>query len=679
MAEETALFDFDEKFDLGKVRGKDIKLTISKDRAGSPLRIATGHDDPWPGVTLKAPAGRWDLSKRTYVALDVTNVGANRVTVYCRADNPGADGRKNCVTASIGLAPGASGKLKVPFVRKSSPGVNIKFFGMRSNPFSTGGDGIDPANVTQLLVFVARPKEDHAFEIDNLRAGGTFAPLPAALLAPDKFFPMIDDFGQYVHRDWPGKTHTANDLVARRREEADDLARRPGPRGWTKYGGHAAGPKLEATGFFHPKKHAGKWWLVDPEGRLYWSHGIDCVNWWSGNTPITDRKHWFRYLPPRGTPLGKFYGRGSWAPHGYYKGKRYEQYNFRAANLLRKYGDGWQKEFTDISHRRLRSWGMNTIANWSSAEIFLERRTPYVVSVNFAGPQLEGSEGYWGKFRDVFDPRFGASLRRSLQKQKGKSAGDPWCIGYFVDNEIAWGDDTSLAIAALVSPPEQPAKKVFVEDLKKKYGTPDKLNAAWGSAYESWDALLNSREAPDKKKARADLLAFYDRTAEEYFRTCREEVKRVAPKNLYLGCRFAWVNDRAARAAARHCDVIGYNLYKRGIADFGLPEGLDKPVIVGEFHFGALDRGMFHTGLQAVDSQAERAAAYKSYVTGALRNPCIVGTHWFQYGDQATTGRGDGENYQIGFVDIADTPYAETIAACREVGYGMYSTRLAKK
>jgi len=66
---------------------------------------------------------------------------------------------------------------------------------------------------------------------------------------------------------------------------------------------------------------------------------------------------------------------------------------------------------------------------------------------------------------------------------------------------------------------------------------------------------------------------------------------------------------------------------------------------------------------------------YRSYVQGALRNPAIVGTHWFQYGDQATTGRGDGENYQIGFLDICDTPYPETIAACREVGYSMYAHR----
>ena len=53
-----------------------------------------------------------------------------------------------------------------------------------------------------------------------------------------------------------------------------------------------------------------------------------------------------------------------------------------------------------------------------------------------------------------------------------------------------------------------------------------------------------------------------------------------------------------------------------------------------------------------------------------------MGTHWFQYADQPATGRGDGENYQIGFVDVCDTPYPEIVKACREVGYGMYASRV---
>jgi hypothetical protein len=304
------------------------------------------------------------------------------------------------------------------------------------------------------------------------------------------------------------------------------------------------------------------------------------------------------------------------------------------------------------------------------------RRTPYVCTISYNARTLEGSEGYWGKFYDVFDPSFREELRKRLASEEGKAANDPWCIGYFVHNELAWGDEVSLAVATLISPAEQPAKKVFLEDLKAKYATIDKLNAAWGTQHATWEALLQSRQAPDKEKAKADLAAFYTKTAETYFGTIRDELRKVAPSQLYMGCRFAWVNDRAAKAAAKFCDVVGYNRYSYSVEDHRLPDEIDKPTIIGEFHFGALDRGMFHTGLKKTANQQDRADKYKTYVQGALRNPYIVGTHWFQYKDQATTGRGDGENYQIGFIDICDRPYPEIVAASREVGYNLYQYRL---
>lgn len=47
--------------------------------------------------------------------------------------------------------------------------------------------------------------------------------------------------------------------------------------------------------------------------------------------------------------------------------------------------------------------------------------------------------------------------------------------------------------------------------------------------------------------------------------------------------------------------------------------------------------------------------------------------------DHPATGRVDGEDdYQIGFVDIAHTPYAETIEASREVGRQNYLQRLGE-
>ena len=41
-------------------------------------------------------------------------------------------------------------------------------------------------------------------------------------------------------------------------------------------------------------------------------------------------------------------------------------------------------------------------------------------------------------------------------------------------------------------------------------------------------------------------------------------------------------------------------------------------------------------------------------------------------------GRFDGETYRIGFIDICDTPYWETIAAVRDVGYRLYNIRAGK-
>jgi hypothetical protein len=574
---------------------------------------------------------------------------------------------------------GETVQLTTPLRRKLPAQLVDKLFGMRGFP---GGyakdDGLDVSQITQLVVFVDHPQEDHAFQLGDIAATGALEPDSWVAMTPAEFFPMIDRFGQFRHKDWPGKTHSEDDLHTALQQELADLQAQPGPADWDRYGGWAAGPQLPATGFFHTAKHAGKWWLVDPEGRLFWSHGVDCVSYSEGATPITDREFYFADLPGNDAPWGQFFGKASWAPHNYYENKgEYRTFNFRCANLLRKYGDDWRERAAEISHRRLRSWAMNTIANWSDASIYLQRKTPYVVSAGSNGAKsIEGSSGYWGKFPDPFDPSFRAAIERRMKGERDKSAGDPFCIGYFVDNELGWGDELSLATAALASPPEQAAKREFLAELEKKYGTIEKLNTAWGTSHASWQALRECRTAPDATRAREDLQSGYTRIAEEYFRICRDIVKQVAPQQLYLGCRFAWVNDRGAQAAAKYCDVIGYNLYQDDVKDFRLPAGVDMPVIVGEFHFGALDRGMFHTGLRPTASQQARADAYRNYVTGALRNAWLVGTHWFQYSDQATTGRGDGENYQIGLVDICDHPYAETIQALRDVGSHMYNTRL---
>jgi len=671
---EKDLAAFGPTFPARRLKPHQATATVEARGDAHVVRLTTESGSGWNGVRIQPADKDWHLAAYEGVAMDIRNTGPDAVTVYLRVDNAKASDRHRSTMGLARVDPGCQTTLRVPFAHYAPKVEGVALFGMRGYPVATKGDTrgrMDASRVTGLAVFTL-PPETGALEVTRIRAYGSAAPTPEARLTAETFFPFIDTYGQYIHRDWPGKTRGQSDLAAAREAEAKDLAAHPGPDNWNRYGGWADGPQFPATGFFHPVRYEGRWFLVDPDGRLFFSHGIDCVRW-SGATPITDRDGWWRDFPGNEPAFKAFFGGTRHVVRDYYQGKHPRTFSFTNANLARKYGDGWQATATDLAHRRLRSWGLNTIGNWANDAIYLKRRTPYVATVNFYSPPIEGSSGYWGKFKDPFHPDFERKVRQSMEREHDRTAGDPFCLGYFVENEIAWGNETSLALAALASPADQPAKKAFLADLKKTYGTATRLNEAWGTAHKSWDALLASTVKPDAKRAGDDLRAFYTRLAERYFRICRDAVKAVAPKQMYLGCRFAWVNDLAARAGATFCDVVSYNRYQRTVGDFRLPEGVDKPVIIGEFHFGALDRGLFHTGLVPVASQASRAEAYKAYVRSAIAHPQIVGCHWFKYRDQSSTGRPlDGENYQIGFVDICDRPYPETIAACREVGYALY-------
>ena len=539
------------------------------------------------GVELKAPKRGWDLSKSVTVLLDVKNTGKKPVALH------GMLNGNRWIDGFAALGEGERGRLGIVIKRKACTDARSKYFeAMNGWPggFVWLWHEVNAARVGRIVVKGVDGSAGGQIEIRNVRASGSYA-APSEVDLKGKFFPFVDGFGQYKHASWPGKTKTEEDLAKQKESEDADLTKTPGPGKWNAYGGWATGPKLKATGHFRTQKHGGKWWLVDPEGRLFWSHGITCVRL-GMNTRVKGREHYFEHKPRE-----------------FMQGKNCD---FGALNLSRKYGADWKVLARARAHARLRSWGMNTLANWSASDVYMMQKTPYVVAVHYGCPQI-GT-----KFPDVNRPEFRNSLRKRLEMEKGKTTEDPWCIGYFINNELRWPKENRSALA------------------------------------------------------------------EKYYKACREELKRVAPHKLYLGSRLHGHLDPngdkrdVILAAAKYCDVVGINRYRFSPSDLKMAEGVDVPLMIGEFHWGALDRGLLHTGLRSVADQQQRGAAYVHYVTQALKHPHIVGTHWFQYQDQMVTGRGDGENYQIGFIDICDKPYAETVDPCREVGYRMYEIRAGK-
>ena len=520
---------------------------------------------------------------------------------------------------------------------------------------------LDPRHVTKVSIVrgtygkVPTPKTPP--KVKRITAGGApyAGPVPDFVRqAPDRFFPFMDRFGQVKARTWPGKVSSDRDFQRAIAAEDADLAAHPGPKDRDKWGGWTAGPRFEATGHFYVKKVDGKWWFVDPDGYLWWSHGPVRVSPSCGMTPIKGREHFFEFLPQEGDPFAAFYRTRDALLWPYYvKRGVTNTYDFTASNLYRKYGDDWFAKWADRAHRRLRSWGANTIANSSDLRLARMSRTPYCDRFELKSRPIKGTEnlGAWWPFRDPFDPSFRANLREQLLAHKDE-LDDPWCFGFFIDNELRWGEEGELAKWVWDSPDDQPAKVEFRRRLVAKYGrVPEPI-------------------------PHEDLKAFSEAVIRGYFSSVREEFKKVAPKKMYMGCRFSGAREFVARIAAEYADVMSFNYYRKDVSGFSaLPADVDRPIIIGEFHFGALDRGPIRPGLIQYASQAERAAGYVRYLESALQDPRFVGAHWHQWCDDVSTGRFDGENFQIGWVDVCDNPYPETIAAVRDIGERMYMIR----
>lgn len=680
-AGEVVLFDPASE-GVGAWSAADTSLSKTKNGSESFLQVVTTAGKLYPSAILKNSGG-WDLSSCAILEIAVRNPESEIQTIYARVDSAPKTGDAKSVVPRqypFRVGPGETKVLRF-FLRPYETASGLKssdFFGMMGTPLG-GVDALYTENIQTLILFIQKPLEARRFEIGKIAARGEASKSWATM--PENPFPLIDRFGQFKHREWPGKTHSENDLKTSLASETADLAANARPADWDAWGGSLDGPSLKTSGFFRVEKTEGRWQLVDPDGKLFFSLGLNCVR--PGNhTPIAEREKWFETLPEEGTPAFDFFRTETSSWNGYYyKGKTFKTFNFNQWNLQRKYGVDWKGAFGEITLKRLPSWGLNTIGNWSVPWIYEKKKIPYTVNLETSGKTIGGS-GAFGRFNDPFDSGFARLLQDKLEKENASSIKDPWCIGYFVDNEIPWGDEAALGQRALATAADRAGKQAAVDELKRKYPNVAALNRVWETDYDSWESLASSDKPPAPEKAWSDLTNLTRLVADRYFKTVRDVLRESAPDHLYLGCRYSGfgANPVTVMAASRYCDVVSFNVYEPSPKDQPLIAFVqDKPVMIGEFHFGALDRGQFHGGCSPVQDQAERSAAFRSYVIDALRHPLMVGCHWFQYVDSPTTGRaGDGENYQIGFVDNCDTVYPEIAATSRQLGKELYKIRLGK-
>ena len=568
------------------------------------------------------------------------------------------------VSSAVYPEPGETKTIEIVIQRTMKEGDKL-FPGMRAFPgWAFDEAPFNPAKIEK-MTFRVYTKDRASLTISGINFFGELITPKKIAETPD-FFPILDKFGQYRHAAWPGKIRNDSDLLQANAAEEEVLQNSPAAPERDRFGGWADGPKLNATGHFRVQKVEGKWWLVDPDGNLFWSDGITGVRF-TDKTRTSGRENLFENLPAADEPLGKFY----------LKERNGTTYNFLQANLYRKYGSQWQQKATRKSLQRLKSWGLNSFGNWSDPNIYMttENRVPYTVPIDPAWPKADGEDF---KFPNVFDPHFPESVKAAVRKLDPRCLTDEYCIGFFIDNELVVRDITR---ALMRQPVSSKTRLPFCDWLKQKYASVERLNAAWKTTYTDWLQVQALTALPDG--AKEDIKSFDLVMIDIYYRTCREELKQAAPHKLYLGSRLHphyfpddQTESHIIKIASQYCDVVSFNRYRFSAEDLILPFGIDKPTLIGEFHIGTYDRGL--PGMRAVANQSQRADAYYHYIEGALHNPQIVGAHWFHYNDFAFTGIGLKANYQQGFVDICDIPYPEITAAARKIGYQIYNIRAKK-
>ncbi|GLS83856.1 beta-galactosidase [Paraferrimonas haliotis] len=545
---------------------------------------------------------------------------------------------------------------------------------------------------------------------------------------------ISDKYGQNANVEFAEKIHNDSELLAARDKELASLQDHYNDDR-SRFGGWKSGPKQESSGYFRTAKVDGVWSLVDPDGYLYLATGLDIIRLSNSSTmtgydfdqqqipqkTATDatpedsqglnrvpnsavasrtlvsktRKDMFQWLPSYDEPLGKHYGYRRSAHSGPLN--HGETYSFYSANLERKYGqDGadFMQTWRDVTLKRMMTWGFTSLGNWTDPSYYGNDKVPFFANGWIIGDFETVSSGndFWGALPDVFDPKFAERADFTVARVAKEVNNSPWCVGVFIDNEKSFGRPESneshygIVINTLTrNASDSPTKAAFAELMKNKYTTIDKLNAAWDSNIASWQSFDSGVELPlSSEQQLQDYSQMLYSYGEKYFAVVNDAMQRHMPNHLYLGARFPdWgMPKEVVEASAKHVDVISFNSYKEGLPEksWQFLKDIDMPAIIGEFHIGSSDSGMFHPGLIHASSQQDRANMYKAYMESVFDNPYFIGAHWFQYIDSPLTGRAyDGENYNVGFITVADQPYLPMVEAAKQVNQSMYQRRFKQQ
>ncbi len=280
----------------------------------------------------------------------------------------------------------------------------------------------------------------------------------------------------------------------------------------------------------------------------------------------------------------------------------------------------------------------------------------------------------------LYSPDWVESVEQAVKTQVSPLKDNRHLVGYFLDNELDWGDGFSGPGAYFDDLPNtDPNRRQVLQTIHWVWPQLHDFNLDWSTKLADWSQLETWPVLPRDQSRAYDRLstAWLSHLAHDYFRETTALVRRYDPNHLILGVRFkGFAPEEVVSASRDYTDAQSLNYY---VADARLDADMfhmmyvrsGQPIVISEYSFNAMDgrsgdRDTVGFSGQVPDQQA-RADGYRLMTTRLARVPYIVGADWFQWCDEPPAGRSsDGEDVNFGVVDVHDRPYKLLVRAIQQ-------------
>ncbi|MGF7034820.1 hypothetical protein J2T17_005789 [Paenibacillus mucilaginosus] len=495
----------------------------------------------------------------------------------------------------------------------------------------------------------------------------------------------VDRFGQLGTNLFAGRVHSEQEL---RNDAAADEAYYGSlapPEEWDRFGGLDGSAErfgLEATGYFAVGDAGGRKVLKTPEGNVFFSLGVNGLTNLETFTKVEGREEQFEWIPPSDGEYQQAFVPGDPGSFSYYMANKYRKTGqFPTSSALYTEAVG-----------RLKDWGFNTAGSFSPEQYGSKNAFPYVRMLPLSWMDWARVPGL--SLFDIFAPDAEQKIDATFASVLPQHENDEMLIGYFLDNEYDYHKFRREVPRLKGS--RAAIKLKLVSELEAKYGTIAAFNTAWGTAFTSFEEA-KEQELPLKSSASwHDMNAFFELYMDTFYGTVSRIYRKYDSNHLLLGDR--WITtpfhdtklrEILAEASGKYMDVISINYYTRKLETDLLSEvhakSGGKPILFSEFGYGTAEQGLKPLVPGAALNQNDRQLRYRNYVEGAASLSYVVGVHWFNYVDQAGTGRywqgiGDwAERYNSGLLNVADRPYKTFLAGAMKSNYEIYQVMLGER